>query len=105
MPDGGNARVLTDNSVEEKTLDISPDGTQVLFTADMNERFEINYPTNLFVVPPPAAHRGLPAPGSPFQFDQGRSGRRTARRSSPASTWACTRSSSGSTSPPAGRTS
>jgi len=68
--DGGNARVLTDNSVEEKTLDISPDGTQVLFTADMNERFEINYPTNLFVVPAAGGTPRLAAPDVTFSFDQ-----------------------------------
>ena len=47
---GENARVLTNNSIEEKTLELSPDGTQVLFLADTNERFEPNYPTNLFIV-------------------------------------------------------
>ena len=68
---GGNARVLTDNSVEEKTLDISPDGTQVLFTADMNERFEINYPTNLFVVPAAGGTPRLAAPHDPVHVRSG----------------------------------
>ncbi|HEV8208654.1 MAG TPA: S9 family peptidase [Vicinamibacterales bacterium] len=67
---GEHARVLTDNSLEEKTLDISPDGTQVLFTADMNERFEINYPTNLFVMSADGGTPRLAAPEVTYTFDQ-----------------------------------
>ena len=49
--DGGNARALTSNTVQEYIVDLSPDNSQVLFLADANERFEPYYPTNLFVVP------------------------------------------------------
>jgi dipeptidyl aminopeptidase/acylaminoacyl peptidase len=68
--DGGNPRVLTNNAVEEKTLDISPDGTQVLFTADTNEQFEFYYPTNLFVVSASGGAPRLAAPDVSFSFDQ-----------------------------------
>jgi dipeptidyl aminopeptidase/acylaminoacyl peptidase len=68
--DGGNARVLTSNSIEEKTLDISPDGSQVLFTADTNERFEPYYPTNLFIVSTTGGAPRLAAPDVTFSFDQ-----------------------------------
>jgi dipeptidyl aminopeptidase/acylaminoacyl peptidase len=67
---GENPRVLTDNSIEEKSLNLSPDGTQILFLADTNERFEPNYPTNLFIV---SATGGTPRPAVPdfnYTFDQ-----------------------------------
>jgi dipeptidyl aminopeptidase/acylaminoacyl peptidase len=68
---GENARVLTSNSIEEKSLDISPDGTQVLFTADTNERFEFYYPTNLFVVSTTGSGAPrLAAPDVTSSFDQ-----------------------------------
>jgi dipeptidyl aminopeptidase/acylaminoacyl peptidase len=49
--DGKNARRLTDNVNFEDTPELSPDNTQVLFLADMNEKFESYYNTALFVVP------------------------------------------------------
>ena len=49
--DGRNARKLTDNVNFEDTPELSPDNTQVLFMADMNDRFESYYNTALFVVP------------------------------------------------------
>jgi len=67
---GENARALTSNSIEEHDLDLSADGTQVLFVADMNERFEPYYPTDLFIVP---AAGGTPQPAVPdfkYSFDQ-----------------------------------
>ncbi|HXI30986.1 MAG TPA: S9 family peptidase, partial [Vicinamibacterales bacterium] len=48
---GENARALTRNAIEERGIDISPDGSQLLFLADTNDRFEPYYPTTLFVVP------------------------------------------------------
>src|SRR5262249_54970917 len=48
---GENARALTRNDVEERGIDISADGWQVLFLADTNARFEPYYPTSVFVVP------------------------------------------------------
>jgi dipeptidyl aminopeptidase/acylaminoacyl peptidase len=68
--DAGNPRVLTSNAIEEKSLDISPDGTQVLFTADTNEQFEFYYPTSLFVVSASGGAPRLAAPGLSFSFDQ-----------------------------------
>jgi dipeptidyl aminopeptidase/acylaminoacyl peptidase len=48
---GGNARALTRNTVEETAAELSPDNSQVLFLADANERFERYYNSNLFVMP------------------------------------------------------
>jgi dipeptidyl aminopeptidase/acylaminoacyl peptidase len=67
---GENARVLTSNGVEEKSLDISPDGARILFTADTNERFEFYYPTNLFVVSTVGGAPQLAVPGFQYMFDQ-----------------------------------
>jgi dipeptidyl aminopeptidase/acylaminoacyl peptidase len=67
---GEHPRILTSNAIEEKSLDISPDGTQVLFTADTNERFEFYYPTNLFVVSASGGTPRLAAPDVSFSFDQ-----------------------------------
>ncbi|HJS73244.1 MAG TPA: prolyl oligopeptidase family serine peptidase, partial [Vicinamibacteria bacterium] len=49
--DGTGARQLTSNSVPESSAEISPDGSQVLFLADSNDRFEFYYNRNLFLVP------------------------------------------------------
>jgi len=48
---GEHARVLTDNTIEEIGLDISPDNAQVLFVSEAGPRLEPYYPFSLFVVP------------------------------------------------------
>ncbi len=48
--DGSGPLRLTTNSVPESGAEISPDGSQILFLADSNERFEFYYNRNLFVV-------------------------------------------------------
>jgi dipeptidyl aminopeptidase/acylaminoacyl peptidase len=48
---GENARQLTTNAVSEANASLSPDGSQVLFTADSNAQFEHYYNDKLFVVP------------------------------------------------------
>jgi dipeptidyl aminopeptidase/acylaminoacyl peptidase len=49
--DGAGARQLTDNRIGEGNVRLSPDGTQVLFTATANERFEPYYNDKIFVMP------------------------------------------------------
>ena len=49
--DGGNPVMLTRNTVPEGGASLSPDGSQVLFLSGSNERFEIYYNANLFVMP------------------------------------------------------
>jgi dipeptidyl aminopeptidase/acylaminoacyl peptidase len=49
--DGGNARAVTGNSVEEIEAELSPDSSRLLFIADANDRLEPYYPSALFVVP------------------------------------------------------
>src|SRR3979409_1517982 len=67
---GQDARVLTSNTIEEKTLALAPDGTQVFFLADADERFEPNYPTNLFIVPAAGGTPRLAGPDFAYAFDQ-----------------------------------
>jgi dipeptidyl aminopeptidase/acylaminoacyl peptidase len=67
---GENPRVLTNNSIEEKTINLSPDGSQVLFLADTNDRFEPNYPTNLFIVSAAGGAPRLAVPDFKYAFDQ-----------------------------------
>jgi dipeptidyl aminopeptidase/acylaminoacyl peptidase len=50
--DGRNARALTSNAVEELDGELSPDGAQVLFIAEANERQEPYYSGALFLIPP-----------------------------------------------------
>jgi len=49
--DGGNARVVTRNSIAEYDPELSPDNSQVLFLAEANARLEPYYNQTLFVVP------------------------------------------------------
>lgn len=48
---GVNAVALTKNTVPESGASVSPDGSMVLFLSQANDRFEIYYNANLFVVP------------------------------------------------------
>ena len=57
--DGSGARQITHNNVLEQQPELSPDGTQILFVSDTNERFEPYYNQNLFVV---SVSGGTPKP-------------------------------------------
>ncbi len=48
---GGGWVRLTHNDIRERSYDLSPDGSKVLFTAAVNDSFERYYDNNLFVVP------------------------------------------------------
>ena len=68
--DGGNARALTSNAVEETDAELSPDHAQVLFLADANARFEPYYGSTLFLTP---AGGGSPThllPGFPHAIER-----------------------------------
>ncbi len=64
---GGNARQLTTNQVNESEPLVSPDGSQVLFTADANARFEPYFNDKLFVVPTGGGPARVLLPDAPFQ--------------------------------------
>ncbi len=68
--DGGNARALTSNSIEEIDPELSPDNSQVLFLAAANADLEPYYNQNLFLV---SASGGTPRPlfpDFPYEFDR-----------------------------------
>jgi dipeptidyl aminopeptidase/acylaminoacyl peptidase len=68
--DGSAARQITHNNVEEQQPELSPDGSQVLFVSDTNERFEPYYNQNLFVVPVSGGTPKLAIADFPFAVDQ-----------------------------------
>ena len=47
---GENARALTHNAIGESEAELSPDGSQVLFLADANDRLEPYYSSAIFLV-------------------------------------------------------
>lgn len=65
---GGNARRLTTNEVAESEPLVSPDGRQVIFTADANERFEIYYNDKLFLAPREGGPAQVLLPDAPYQI-------------------------------------
>lgn len=48
---GEEAKQLTFNNIPEFSAQLSPDGTQILFIADANKKFENYYNANLFLLP------------------------------------------------------
>jgi dipeptidyl aminopeptidase/acylaminoacyl peptidase len=67
---GGNARALTSNQVEESLPEISPDNSQVLFLADANGSLEPYYNTNIFIVPAAGGPPRLLLPDFPYEVNQ-----------------------------------
>jgi dipeptidyl aminopeptidase/acylaminoacyl peptidase len=67
---GGSARALTRNSLEETAADLSPDNSQVLFLADANERFERYHNSNLFVMPSAGGPGSAPLVDFRYAVDQ-----------------------------------
>jgi dipeptidyl aminopeptidase/acylaminoacyl peptidase len=68
--DGRNGRPLTSNAIEELQAEISPDGSQVLFLAETNARFEPYYSSTLFLVPAAGGTPRLLLPGFPHAIEQ-----------------------------------
>lgn len=64
---GGNARRLTTNEVNESEPRVSPDGREVLFTSDANERFDAYYNDKLFLVPRQGGAARVLLPDVPYQ--------------------------------------
>src|SRR5262249_15420724 len=48
---GSNARQVTQNHVPESAPSLSPDGSQVLFIAQANQKFEPYYNARIFIAP------------------------------------------------------
>jgi dipeptidyl aminopeptidase/acylaminoacyl peptidase len=67
---GGRASQLTHNNIEEAEAEISPDGSQVLFIAEANQRFEPYYNGALFLVPAGGGMPRLILPDFPYYIDR-----------------------------------
>jgi len=70
--DGTNARAISTKTlyVDQPSAQLSPDNSQVLFLADVNERFEPYYNTNLFVAPAAGGPPRALFPDFQYSFDQ-----------------------------------
>ncbi len=66
--DGSDPRRLTTNNVPELGAQVSPDGSQVLFLAHANERFEKYYNSNVFLVPSGGGSARTLAPNLTYEF-------------------------------------
>jgi dipeptidyl aminopeptidase/acylaminoacyl peptidase len=65
---GGNATRLTTNEVAESEPIVSPNGRDVLFTADANERFDAYYNDKLFIAPRAGGMARVLLPDVPYQI-------------------------------------
>jgi dipeptidyl aminopeptidase/acylaminoacyl peptidase len=61
---------LTNNAVEEAEAEISPDGSQVLFVAEANQRFEPYHNATLFLVPAGGGTARALVPDFPHYVDR-----------------------------------
>ncbi len=64
---GGNASRLTTNEINESEPIVSPNGRDVLFTADANERFDAYYNDKLFIAPRAGGAARVLLPDVPYQ--------------------------------------
>jgi dipeptidyl aminopeptidase/acylaminoacyl peptidase len=67
---GERAARLTDNAIEEGEGEISPDGSQVLFVAETNQRFEPYHNAMLFLVPAGGGTPRAVVPDFPHYVDR-----------------------------------
>jgi dipeptidyl aminopeptidase/acylaminoacyl peptidase len=68
--DGGRARAVTANDIEEVDAELSPDNTRLLFLAEANERLEPYYSSALFVVPAEGGQPRLLLPDFPHAIER-----------------------------------
>lgn len=69
LADGGSARQLTTNGIEESDAELSPDGRTVLFLAEANAQLEPYYNLNLFLMPADGGTPRLLMPDFPYGID------------------------------------
>ena len=66
---GQNPRQVTSNSIEEVDGELSPDNSQVLFTAEASPRLEPNYTWTLFTVPASGGTPTMTVPDLPYAIE------------------------------------
>jgi dipeptidyl aminopeptidase/acylaminoacyl peptidase len=67
--DGGRAVQVTSNGIEEVDGELSPDNSQVLFTAEASPRLEPNYAWTLFTVPARGGTPAMTLPDVPYAIE------------------------------------
>jgi dipeptidyl aminopeptidase/acylaminoacyl peptidase len=67
--DGSAARQITHNAVPEAGASFSPDGSQLLFLAQANQRFEPYYNRKIFIVPVSGGEARLLMPDLPYEVE------------------------------------
>ena len=67
--DGDNWQQVTDNDFSEVRAELSPNGTSVLFLADVNEQGDPYYNNNLFTVPAVGGEPRMLLPDLPYEID------------------------------------
>lgn len=67
---GANAKPLTTNAIPEGGASLSPDGSHVMFLADMNEKFETYYNQKVFLVPSDGGAVRLLTPDLPYEVER-----------------------------------
>ena len=68
--DGGNARSLTHNAVEESEAELSPDNSQLVFVAEGNRDLEPYYTSAVFVQPAAGGAPRMIAPDFPYYVER-----------------------------------
>ena len=66
---GQNARQITSNGIEEVDGELSPDNSQVLFTAEASPRLEPNYTWTVFTVPVSGGTPTMTVPNLPYAIE------------------------------------
>ena len=64
-----HARQVTSNGIEEVDGELSPDNSQVLFTAEASPRLEPNYAWTLFTVPASGGTPTMTLPDLPYAIE------------------------------------
>ena len=67
---GERAVQLTNNAIEEAEAEISPDGSQLLFVAETNQRFEPYHSSTLFLIPAGGGAARALVPDFPYYVDR-----------------------------------
>jgi len=67
---GANARQITHNKVQETDASFSPDGSQVLFLSQANQKFDTYYNRKIFVAPASGGEARLLMPDLPYEVDR-----------------------------------
>lgn len=67
---GGNAKQITHNHVPETGASLSPDGSQVMFLSQANQKFDTYYNAKIFVAPADGGEARVLMPDLPYEVEK-----------------------------------